>query len=190
MDTMMRSQPYERKMIMNSPSLVRPVSFLFLAGALLLPALSAADAPVSADTYINPGAPTTNFGSAVSITIAPGNTGLVQFNLASIPSGSTVPVAYLKVYINKVTTAGSLTFSSVLSAWTEAGVTSSTGPAIGASFASVPVSVVNTFVLIDVTAQVNGWLASPASNFGIAIAGGGATALLLDSKENTATSHP
>ena len=136
----MRSQPYERKMIMNTPSLVRPVSFLLLAGALWLPALSAADAPLIADTYISAGAPATNFGSAASITIAPGNTGLVQFNLASIPPSSTVPVAYLKVYVNKVTAAGTLTFSPVLSAWTEAGVTSSTGPAVGASFASVPVT--------------------------------------------------
>jgi hypothetical protein len=177
-------------MIMNTASLVRPVSFLLLAGALLLPALSAADAPIIADTYISLGAPATNFGSAVSITIAPGNTGLVQFNLASIPSPSAVSVAYLKVYINKVTTAGTLTFSPVLSAWTEGSVTSSPGPSVGASFASVPVSAANTFVLIDVTAQVNGWLASPASNFGIAIAGSGATAVLLDTKENTATSHP
>ena len=60
----------------------------------------------------------------------------------------------------------------------------------GASFASAPVSVANSFVLIDVTALVNGWLASPATNFGIAIAGAGATAVLLDTKENTATSHP
>ena len=175
---------------MNTPSLVRPVSLLLLAGALWLPALPAADAPLIADTYISAGAPATNFGSAATITIAPGNTGLVQFNLASIPPSSTVPVAYLKVYVNKVTTAGTLTFSPVLSAWTETGVTSSPGPGVGASFASVPVSVANTFVLIDVTAQVNGWLATPSTNFGIAIAGAGATAVLLDTKENAATSHP
>jgi hypothetical protein len=185
----MRSQPYERKMIMNTPSLVRPVSLLLLAGALWLPALSAADAPLIGDTYISGGAPTSNFGSAAGITIAAGNTGLVQFNLSSIPSPS-VPVAYLKVYVNKVTTAGTLTFSPVLSAWTETSVTASPAPAIGASFASAPVSLANSFVLIDATALVNGWLASPSTNFGIAIAGAGATAVLLDTKENTATSHP
>ena len=174
---------------MNTPSLVRPVSLLLLAGALWLPALSAADASIIGDTYISGGAPATNFGSAAAITIAAGNTGLVQFNLASIPAPS-VPVAYLKVYVNKVTTAGTLTFSPVLSAWTESGVTASPGPTIGPSFASAPVSVANSFVLIDVTSLVNGWLASPSSNFGIAIAGAGATAVLLDSKENTATSHP
>src|SRR5690349_7904016 len=122
---MMRSQPNERKMIMNTPSLVRPVSFLLLAGTLWLPALSAADAPLIADTYVSTGAPAANFGSAATITLASGNTGLVQFNLASIPASSTVPVAYLKIYIIKVTAAGTLTFSPVLSAWTEGGVTSS-----------------------------------------------------------------
>jgi len=175
---------------MNTPTLVRPVSLLLLAGALWLPAMSAADAPIIADTYISAGAPATNFGAAVAITIAPGNTGLVQFNLSSIPPSSTVPVAYLKVYVNKVTAAGTLMFSPVLSAWTETGVTSSTGPVVGASFASAPVTIANTFVLIDVTAQVNGWLASPATNFGIAIAGTAGTTVLLDTKENTATSHP
>ena len=70
---------------MNTPSLVRPVSLLLLAGALWLPALSAADAPIIGDTYISGGAPATNFGSAAAITIAAGNTGLVQFNLCVDP---------------------------------------------------------------------------------------------------------
>src|SRR5215471_19274827 len=152
LDAMMRSQPYARKMIMNTTSLVRPVSFLLLAGALLLPALSAADAPLTADTYISAGSPSTNFGSASTIAIVSGNTGLVQFDLSSIPASS-VAVAYLKIYINKVTAAGTLTFSPVLSAWTETGVTSSSGPAVGSSFASAPVSLANSFVLVDVTAQ-------------------------------------
>ncbi len=174
---------------MNTPSLARPVSLLLLAGALWLPALSAADAPIIGDTYLSGGAPAANFGSAVAITIAAGNTGLVQFNLSSIPA-PTVPAAYLKVYVNKVTTAGTLTFSPVLSAWSEGAATASAAPAIGSSFASAPVTVANSFVLIDVTTLVNGWLASPSTNFGIAIAGAGATAVLLDTKENTATSHP
>ena len=38
-------------------------------------------------------------------------------------------------------------------------------PAVGASFASAPVTVANSFVLIDVTALVNGWLASPVHQF-------------------------
>ncbi len=174
---------------MNTPSLVRPVSLLLLAGALWLPALSAADAPIVGDAYISGAAPAANFGSAAAITIAAGNTGLVQFNLSSIASPS-VPAAYLKVYVNKVTTVGSLTFSPVLSAWTETGVTASPAPGIGSSFASAPVNVANSFILIDVTSLVNGWLAAPSTNFGIAIAGVGATAVLLDTKENTATSHP
>jgi hypothetical protein len=44
--------------------------------------------------------------------------------------------------------------------------------------------------LVDVTALVNGWLASPSTNFGIEIAGATGTTVFLDSKENTATSHP
>ena len=43
---------------------------------------------------------------------------------------------------------------------------------------------------MDVTALVNGWLASPGTNFGISIAGTGTTTVFLDTKENVATSHP
>jgi Collagen triple helix repeat (20 copies) len=184
----MRSEPYERRTIMNMPSLVKPVSVLLLAGAMLLPALSAADATLIADTYISAGAPATNFGSATSMSIAAGNAGLVQFDLSSIPASSTVPVAYLKVYVNKVNATGTLTFSQVLTGWNEAVVTAP-GPVAAPSFASAPVTVANSFVLVDVTTQVNGWLASPGSNFGIEIAGTGLTDVLLDTKENTATSH-
>ena len=174
---------------MTKHSLVRTLAALLLAGMLLLPALLAADVPVVQDTYISAAAPATNFGNAITLNIAPGNSGLMQVDLSSIPASSTVPVAYLRVFVDKVTAGGSLTFSQVTSAWLEAAVTFP-GPAANAPFATIPVSTANSFVFVDVTALVNGWLASPATNFGIEIAGTGGTTVFLDSKENTATSHP
>lgn len=159
---------------------------LLLAGTLILPALWAVDAPLVGDTYVTSGA--TNFGSAANLIIATGNAGLVQFDLTAIPASSTIARAYLRVYVNKVTTGGTLDFAPVTAPWTEGGVT--TLPTAGSVFAAAPTSAANTFVLVDVTSQAQGWLTSPASNFGLAITGEGSTSVQLDTKENTATSHP
>ena len=170
---------------MTMHSLVRTLAVLLVAGTLLLPALGAADLPTSGDTYIGAGGP---FGGATTINIAPGNLGLVQFDMTSIPASSTVAVAYLEVYVDKITAAGSITFSQVTSSWTEASATSA--PSTNPPFASAPTTTANSFILVDVTSLVNSWLAVPATNFGIAIAGTDGTTLFLDTKENTLTSHP
>jgi hypothetical protein len=160
-----------------------------IAGALLVPA-SAEDAPLLGDTYISSSAPTLNFGTATSMVIASGNAGLVQFDLTSVPVSANIAKAYLVLYANKVTAAGTLNFATATSSWTELGVNFGTQPTTGATFGSVNATVGNTFLVVDVTAQVQSWLASPATNFGIEITGSGGTALQLDTKENTSTSHP
>jgi hypothetical protein len=177
---------------MKNQSLARTSKVLLVAGLLLLPVVWAADVPLAGDTYISSGVNAgSNYGGATSLSIAPGNMALVQFDLSTLSPGVTsVSVAYLRVYVNKVTTAGTLTFSTVTSGWTEGGVTFASAPTVGAAFASMPANTANAFLLVDVTALVNGWLASPSSNFGIEIAGSGTTAILLDSKETTTTSHP
>jgi len=78
----------------------------------------------------------------------------------------------------------------ITSAWTETGVSWNTQPAAGASIASTTVSTANTFLLVDVTSQVQTWLADPSSNFGLEITSDGSASVQLDSKENTLTSHP
>ena len=162
---------------------------VLLAGATV-PVLLATDAPVSGDTYISASSPSSNFGAATSVNIAPGTLGLVQFDLSSFPPGTTISVAYLRIFVNAVTTAGTLTFAPVTSPWSESTATFASSPTIGSPIAAIPVSTAKTFLLVDVTSLVNGWLASPASNFGIQIAGTGSTTVSIDSRENTATSHP
>jgi hypothetical protein len=154
------------------------------------PALLATDAPVTGDTYLSSSSPASNFGAATSVNIAPGTSGLVQFDLSAFPPGTAVSVAYLRIFVNAVTTGGTLNFSQVSSPWSESTVTFVTSPSVGAPFAAIPVSTAKTFLLVDVTSQVNSWLASPGSNFGIQIAGTGSTTVSIDSRENTATSHP
>jgi hypothetical protein len=175
---------------MTMHSLVKRHAVLLVAATLLLPALHASDLPPIQDAYISAASSGTNFGAATTLSVAPGNSALVQFDLTSIPASSVVPVAYLRVFVNKVTAGGSLTFSQVTSPWTETGVTAGSPPTTGSVFATAAVSAPNTFVLVDVTALVNSWLATPAANFGISIAGSDGTTVSLDSKETTATSHP
>lgn len=168
----------------------RRTPVLAIATLCLLPALRASDATLAGDTYVSAAAATSNFGTAANLVIAPNNAGLVQFDLSQVPPGSTVATAYLSIYVNKVLTGGTLNFATVTSPWTELGVTFNTQPVAGGTFASVNASAGNIFLLVDMTAQVQGWLANPASNFGIQITGSGSVSVQVDSKENTGTSHP
>jgi hypothetical protein len=174
---------------MNTESLTR-LGVLLAAGSLFLPALWAVDAPLVGDTYVSSATPAANYGTLANIVIAPGNAGLVQFDLSAIPISSTIAKAYLRVYANQVTTGGTLDFALATSSWTETTVTSANQPTVGSVFATAPVSVAKTFVLVDVTAEAQTWLAVPASNLGIEITGAGSTSVQLDSKESLATSHP
>ncbi len=175
---------------MTTQSLTRTARVLLVAATLLVPALSAADPALVGDSYTSPASPTQNFGLLPNVVIGGGNVGLVQFDLSSRPPGSTVSAAYLGIFVNKVTAGGTLNFSQVTSAWSETGVTFNASPSTAGAFATPGASTPNTFLLVDVTALVNGWLASPASNFGVAISGAGPTSIQIDSKENTLTSHP
>src|SRR5262245_60547393 len=86
------------------------------AGALVtvisLP-LVAQQVPPSADAWVtsivNNGISyaDTNFGSANSMQVAPNTTSYVQFNLSSVPRGTNVSKAMLRLYVDAVTASGS-----------------------------------------------------------------------------------
>jgi hypothetical protein len=187
----MLSEHHTRRTKMMTKSLIRAAQVLLVTGTLGLPALWAVDGPLVGDTYISSAAPGSNFGGLATVSVNPTNTGLVQFNLTTIPGMANVSKAYLRVYVDKVNATGTLNFALVTTPWTEMAVTGGSGLTFGPTFGSASVSVTNSFILVDVTTQVQGWIASPGSNNGIAISSGaGNPDVLLDSKENTATSHP
>ena len=93
------------------------------------------------------------------------------------------------MYANRVDTAGLVSVAPVTSAWSEYGVTYATMPAVGAAAQVFTVSQAGAFVAVDVTALVQGWVAAPATNFGVALTAGTAVAQ-FDSKENDLTAHP
>src|SRR5262249_52807861 len=161
-------------------SFINRSQILLIAGAILSPVLHGANVPAVADTYVTSSAPAANFGAS-NLIAAPGNTVLIQFDVSSIPAGSSLAAAYLPLYVDKITAAGSASFSQITSPWGENTATFVTIPTISAPFAAASVSVANTFLSVDVTALVNGWLSSPATNFGIAITGVGAASFQLDS---------
>jgi hypothetical protein len=175
---------------MRIKSSIGPAGVLLLAN-FLVPGLFAQNATLTGDATISSSGPVANFGSTTTLNIATGNAGLVQFDLSAYSPSAVVSAAYLQVYADQVNSGGTLNFTLVTSPWTENAVTFSTQPTTaGSPFTFIGVSTANSVVLVDVTSQVQAWIANPATNFGLEITGTGGTAILLDTKENTATSHP
>jgi hypothetical protein len=158
-------------------------------------ALFAQQTPPSADTYVASSEPKTNYGSKTTLIVQSGVTSFVQFNLATIPSGSTVQKATLRLYVDAVTAPGSFDVFDVNTAWAEKTVTYSTIPTLGGSATGGNATAISStnlsqFVLIDITSLAQQWVSGSTANNGIALqlttsAGG----FSFDSKESTATSH-
>ncbi|HYZ82760.1 MAG TPA: DNRLRE domain-containing protein [Bryobacteraceae bacterium] len=158
----------------------------------------AADAAVTDDAHVTTALPANNFGSLPNLNVGSGSQALVRFDVAgALPPGVTggsVSKAVLRVWVNRITTPGALDISTAASSWTESTVNQTTSPLPGALVGgAVPVTVAGAYVSVDATAAVQNWLNSPAQNNGFLITASTSqpsTAVFLDSKENTATSHP
>jgi hypothetical protein len=164
--------------------------------ALLAPPAGAVDALLTVDSYVSASQPAANFGNVETLQVGSGNRALLRFDVASmLPAGtiaSQVSKAVLNVWVSGITKSGSVEVSELLGAWTEPGVTGATVPGVGAAFTTKAVFTVGRWVPIVVTSQVKKWLNTPSTNNGVLIAPAAAapnTAVALDSKENTATSH-
>ena len=157
----------------------------------------ALDAPLAADAHLNSGQPDINFGANASINVGGGSTGLMRFDLSTLPAGtaaSEVVKATLVLYVNRVNTPGSIELQTVNSAWSESTVTFNTAPTLAGAGTgpTVIVPAVGQFMTVDVTNTVKSWVTTPASNFGLAVTPAlvsAGTAVLFDSKENTNASH-
>ena len=167
-----------------------------LPAALLLAGLSpmAAHAlvlPLTADTHLA----TTAAGSFVAVNVNTANTALLNFDVTTLPAGTTstdIAKATLVFFVKGVPTAGRLQVSPLTNAWTE-NATTSTAPLVGLPVAtSAPLAKGNSYFAIDVTTLVQNWIDVPAANFGLALqpAVSTFTSLTIDSKEALQTSHP
>ena len=157
---------------------------------LLFPGACAAQLTLTADTHVTAARSTTNFGTLSNLQVGNGSTALLRFDLGALPTGLTasqVAKATLTIYVNRVFTSGLVSVAPVTSAWSESAVTYGTAPQTGSSIGSVTAAQAGQFVTVDVTSQVQSWLAGTA-NYGLALTSA-AGSLLLDSKENDQTAH-
>ena len=170
----------------------------FLCGIALLALSQAAawaqSAPLIGDAFFNPGL-ANNFGATVNLNVGgvAGSQGLVQFDLGKLPPGtigSSVMVATLRLFVNKISTPGTINIYAAASSWAESTVNGVPGPGAGTLVAGpVSVSVAGTYIVIPVTTQVQAWINGAANN-GFLIQASPGASLFFDSKENSATSSP
>ncbi|MFN0204922.1 MAG: DNRLRE domain-containing protein, partial [Planctomycetota bacterium] len=109
-------------------------------------------------------------------------------------TGSQIEVARLKLFVNKVSAAGSLDARPVTEAWDELTLVSANAPSVGAELAStISISADDTleFVNLDITTLVRDWVDAAQPNFGIVLApsAGSSLSTSFDSKENARTAH-
>jgi hypothetical protein len=148
------------------------------------------------DAYYVPGS-ATNYGTATTITVGSSSSvGLVQFDLSTLPAGVTasqVQKATLTLFLDHVGVGGTINIDTVSAStpWGELTVNGNSPPSSGSVVATaVPTATANTYITVDVTAAVQGWITSPASNNGFMILPNAPASVQFDSKENVNTSHP
>jgi hypothetical protein len=151
----------------------------------------AVEATLVADAHVNSALPGVNSGAISNLNVGAGYTALLQFDLGVLPAGTTagqVTRAVLRLYCNRVDAAGLVSVRPVDGAWGEYSVTHATLPALGSAAQVVQVDEAGAYVAVDVTAEVRGWLAAPATNDGLALTADTA-GVQFDSKENDLTGH-
>ena len=90
----------------------RPGWIRWMAAMLMtLPTVAAhaTEGVVVADTYISSAHPSNNFGSLSNLYVNSNGTTLIQFDLSSLPAGTTasqIGAASLKIFVNRINTAG------------------------------------------------------------------------------------
>jgi len=176
--------------------------FLLIGIAMLLPSLSfAVEATLTDDAYTYSGSKTTKYGAQAILSVrgaAGGATlkrGFLKFDLSAIPVGITgadVVKATLKLYVNKLTTAGSFDIFNVTADWNETSITDQTAPSVNGVVATgVRINEGKIFVTVDLTNLVMDWLNGATANYGIALLPSAVLGINVnfDSKESTTTSH-
>ena len=149
---------------------------------VLLVTLGSVEVGAAADSSVDSTAPTTNFGTSTQVRIdgSPVVGGYMRFDLTSV-SGS-IAAAKLQIYDNSSSTAGYDVATTNGASWTEAGVTFSNAPGIGAVVGTSGHVTAAGTTSVDVTSAVQ-----PGRVVDFALIARSATAISLASRESA---HP
>jgi hypothetical protein len=135
-------------------------------------------------------------GAKATILVSPTANGFFQFDLSTLPSGTTsadITKATLTLFASKVTTPGTFDVKLVTGAWNESTITGhNSAGLIGApSITGVTIDAADflQYVTIDLTDIVKFWVDGGA-NHGISLVANGPLSVQFDAKESTATAHP
>lgn len=126
--------------------------------------------PSSKDSYVDENNPDVNFGSGSymyvrSLATAKNQRILVEFDISSIPVGSTIDVATLKLYARYSSAEGRIyQTAKIIAAWEEMSVTWNNKPAVSGLKQTLMVAANNWF-LVDVKTFVQELLASGLAGF-------------------------
>jgi hypothetical protein len=120
--------------------------------------------------------------------------GLVQFDLSTLPAGTTasqVSNATLQLFVSRIGNPGAVDIYAANAPWTEAAVTGTGFPGLGTLVAAgVPVSIPYSYIVLDVTTQVKAWLNGATNNGFLITADPSSSLVYFDTKESQSTSHP
>ena len=176
----MKFVPTKRLLALTALSLISSHSWAVLA-------------PVTDDTVTA----TKPAGQASSLTIKRGQTVFLRFGLDNLPaglSGADIRSANLTVFFAKVGSAGDFLITPITGDWSEKTLIKSKLPTLGANaptVAGVELADAKQFYAIDLTLLVQGWVADPSTNHGVAfvVPEGSSLKAVLDSKEGITTGH-
>src|SRR5215471_9481634 len=114
-----------------------------LAVVLVTAQASAVEATLTADAHVNSARPEANSGAISNLNVGGGYTALLQFDLGTLPAGTTasqISRAVLRLYCNRADTPGLVTVQPVNASWGEYSVTYTTLPTLGTALKDFTVS--------------------------------------------------
>lgn len=147
------------------------------------------DLPVIADASVG----TVQGGAAPNLTVGGGSRVLLRFAVGVVPVTVTpaqVMKATLLFHVNRLGAAGPMQVAQLLGPFDETVVTGASAPGAGTVLATMNPG--PGWNALDVTSVVQQWVASQGDAHGVdlSVPTGALTQVLVDSKENTQTSHP
>lgn len=145
------------------------------------------------DSYTNAAAPNQINGARQSLEVQSGGgdrKSFLRFDLSGIPGAGNIEQAFVRLYANQVTVAGTVSLSAVASSWDESTLKASNAPAIGATYASIAITPQSEreIISIDITQLVQDWRNGIIPNYGFVLSSSSGARVSFDSKEDTGTS--